>query len=152
MRVWAAMLMATGLSTGAAFAHHSFSGEFDGSIALNLQGVVASVEMANPHSYIYLDVRTADGAIERWALESPSARIIRRRGLQPNFLNVGDELGVCGYAARRDATFVRKEPVTGRAARRVSAAVLTLPSGQKLLWENYRQGKCGLDREPPLVR
>jgi hypothetical protein len=28
----------------------------------------------------------------------------------------------------------------------LSAAVLILPGGEERLWENYRQGKCGLDR------
>lgn len=150
MRLRTAMLMAAGmairLSTGVVFAHHSFSGEFDGSVALTFQGVVTSVEFANPHSYIYVDVRTDHGTIERWALESPSARVIARRGLQATFLRAGDELGVCGYPSRRDGRVTRAEPVTGRAARRLSAAVLTLPSGERRLWENYRQGKCGLDR------
>ena len=73
----AAIVMAAGMAiqftTGATFAHHSFSGEFDNSIAVTLQGVVASVEMVNPHSFIYLDVK-AQSAIERWALEGPGPR------------------------------------------------------------------------------
>ena len=132
--------------TASPTAHHSFAGEFDASHALHLHGVVASVEMMNPHSYIYLEVRTAENGIERWALEGPSAFSIRRRGLDPQVVKSGDALGVCGYAARRDVTVDRTTPVTGTGARRLSAAVLTLPSGEMRLWENYRQGKCVLDR------
>jgi hypothetical protein len=134
------------LMAGAAAAHHSFAGVFDGSRALHLHGVVASVELANPHSYIYLHVRTGEGAVERWALEGPSTLALRRRGLE-QVVKAGDTLGVCGYAARHDVPTSGTQPVTG-ASRKLSAAVLTLPGGETLLWENYRQGKCGLDHGP----
>ena len=66
MRFGTAILLAIGMAIqlprGAILAHHSFSGEFDNSIAVTLQGVVASVEMVNPHSFIYLDVK-ATGAL-----------------------------------------------------------------------------------------
>ena len=119
------------MMTAVATAHHSFAGRFDGSRALHLEGVVASVEVTNPHSYIYLDVRTADGEFQRWALEGPSVLHLRRRGWE-QVVKAGDTLGVCGY-------------VSTDTSRRLSAAVLMLASGEKRLWENYRQGKCGLD-------
>ena len=132
--------------TASSAAHHSFAGEFDASHALHLQGVVASVEMVNPHSYIHLEVRTAEGGVERWALEGPSALSIRRRGLDLQMVKSGDALGVCGYAARRDVTLGRTAQAADRSTRKLSAAVLTLPGGKQRVWENYRQGKCVLDR------
>jgi hypothetical protein len=70
----AAIVLATGMTiqfTGdVIFAHHSFSGEFDNSMAVTLQGVVTSVEMINPHSFIYLDVKV-HGAVERWRWRAP---------------------------------------------------------------------------------
>lgn len=53
-----------------------------------LRGVVASVEVMKPHSYIYLEVRVADGGVERWALKGAGAAE-RRRGLQ-NVVKSGD--------------------------------------------------------------
>ena len=149
MRFRAAIVLALGmaiqLTRGAIFAHHSFSGEFDNSIAVTLQGVVASVEMVNPHSFIYLDVK-AHGAVERWALEGPGPTQLVRMGLDLKLINAGDELGACGYLARRDVVPTRTEPVTARAARKLQAAVLMMPNREKLVWNNYRQGKCGLDK------
>lgn len=118
------------LMTGSAIAHHSFAGKFDGSRALQLQGVVERVEIANPHSYIYLNVRT-DAGFEQWALEGPSVVQLQRKGWE-QAVKAGDVLGVCGYAATDGS-------------RRLSAAVLTMPNGEPRLWSNYRQGKCGLD-------
>jgi hypothetical protein len=62
-----------------------------------------------------------------------------------DFIKAGDELGACGYLARRDVVPTRPEPVTAKPARKLQAAVLTMPGRETLLWNNYRQGKCGLD-------
>jgi hypothetical protein len=126
-------------------AHHSFAGEFDNSVAVTLQGVVMSVEMVNPHSFIYLDVM-ANGAVERWALEGPGPPQVVRRGLDLQFIKPGDQLGACGYLTRSDVSATKREPATARAARKLQAAVLTMPNGEKLVWNNYRQLKCGLDK------
>lgn len=148
MRFRAAIVLPIALAIeftcGAVVAHHSFAGEFDNSVAVTLHGVVASVEMINPHSFIYLDVK-AQGAVERWALEGPGPMQVLRRGLDLQFIKAGDELGACGYLARSDVVPTRTEPVTARAARKLQAAVLTMPDRHKLVWNNYRQGKCGLD-------
>jgi hypothetical protein len=148
MRICATVAMALGTAVmlgGHAFAHHSFAGEFDNSVAVNISGVVTSVEMVNPHSWIYLDVET-DGAVERWALEGPGPFNIQRRQGDLTFIKPGAELGACGYLARADVTATKREPGTGKAARKLQAAVLTTAVGVQLVWNNYGQGKCGLDR------
>jgi len=146
MRFRAAIVLAIGfqLTYGAVFAHHSFPSEFDNTIAVTVRGVVTSVEVVNPHSFIYIDVET-DGAVERWALEGPGATQIARRGLEIKLMKAGDELGACGYLARRDVVPTRPEPGTARPARKLQAAVLLRPNREPLLWSNYRQGRCGLD-------
>jgi len=137
--------LAIQFTCGAVLAHHSFAGEFDNTIAVTVHGVVSSVEMVNPHSFIYVDVK-ANGVVERWALEGPAPMQIRRRGLDLEFIKTGDELGACGYLARNDVVPTRTEPVSARAARKLQAAVLTLSNRETLVWSNYRQGKCGLDK------
>jgi hypothetical protein len=143
-RLCSAVLAALTLAVPAS-AHHSFSGEFDNSRAVTLHGVVASVEMINPHSFIYLDVKT-DDAVERWALEGPGPLQVQRRGLPLTLFKVGDTLGACGYLAKSDVVQTRTEPITARAARKLQAAVLIEPNGEQLVWNNYRQEKCGLDK------
>jgi len=129
-----------------AVAHHSFAGEFDNSVAVTLHGTVSSVEMINPHSFIFLDVKSPDGVVERWALEGPGPLQVKRRGLDLAFLKVGHELGTCGYLAKQDVVPTRPEPGTARPARKLQAAVLIMAGGDKLVWNNYRQEKCGLDK------
>jgi hypothetical protein len=131
--------------SGSAFAHHSFSGEFDNTIAVNLEGVITSVEMINPHSFIFVDVKT-NGVVERWALEGPNPIQVKRRGMDLALFKVGDKLGACGYLAKSDVATTRPEPGTNHAARKLQAAVLVMPAGEKIVWNNYRQEKCGLDK------
>lgn len=126
-------------------AHHSFSGEFDNAVAVTLHGTISSVEMVNPHSFIYLEV-THDGKVQRWALEGPGPTTIARRGMDQTSLTPGDELGTCGYLARGDVAGTRPEPASSTPARKLSAAVLFLSDGRQVPWSNYRQQKCGLDR------
>jgi hypothetical protein len=149
MRFRAALVLAIGVAlhsaSGATLAHQSCAGEFDNTISVTLHGVVTSVEMVNPHSFIYLEVNT-HGAVERWALEGPGPNQAPRRGWAPGFIKAGDELGACGYLARRDVTPTRTEPGTATAARKLQAAVLTMASRGTFLWNNYGQGKCGLDK------
>ena len=147
MRFCASMILILGAvfqPPGPTFAHHSFASEFDNSRAVTVTGVVVSVEMLNPHSFIYLDVKSPDGTVERWALEGPGPRQVSRRGLDHRFITPGDELGACGYLARSDAGTVT-EPGKAKAARKLQAAVLTMPTGERLVWNNYRQRKCGMD-------
>jgi len=130
--------------TSSAMAHHSFAGEFDNSLVVNVTGVVVSVEMVNPHSWIYLDV-TTKGTVERYALEGPGPLQIQRRGIALDYIKAGDQLGACGYLARSDAATTKREPGTGTTARKLQAAVLSTLDRGAFVWNNYGQGKCGLD-------
>ena len=42
-------------------AHHSFAAEFDAKRPVKLRGTVTKMEWINPHSWIHIDVKTADG-------------------------------------------------------------------------------------------
>ena len=44
-----------------ASAHHSFSAEFDASKCSDVTGILTKVNYENPHSYIFVDVKNADG-------------------------------------------------------------------------------------------
>jgi hypothetical protein len=80
--------------------HHAFTPEFDGSKPVTLRGVVTKMEWVNPHSWIYIDVKGADGQVVNWALELGAPNALLRRGWRKESIPVGAEVVVQGYLAR----------------------------------------------------
>ena len=116
MRMALALVVATGgLVVGAAtaVAHHAFAAEFDAEKPVSLRGTVTKVEWINPHTWIHIDVKKADGTVERWSIEGGTPNTLLRRGLKRDTLPAGIEIMVDGYQAKdgsnkangRDVTF-----------------------------------------------
>jgi len=111
----ATLLGITGLLAAAApmWAHHAFAAEFDAQKPVKLKGTVAKVEFINPHSWIHMDVKEADGKVTRWMVEGGSPNALFRRGVTKDALPQGTEIMVDGYQAKdgsnrangRDITF-----------------------------------------------
>jgi hypothetical protein len=97
----------------AAMAHHAFAAEFDSTKPVKLQGKVTKMEWINPHSWIHIDVKNADGTTTNWAIECGSPNTLFRQGLTKESLPGGTEIVVEGYMAKdggnrangRDVTF-----------------------------------------------
>jgi hypothetical protein len=95
------------------WAHHAFAAEFDAQKPVKLKGTVAKVEFINPHSWIHIDVKDADGKVTRWMVEGGSPNALFRRGVTKDALPQGTEISVDGYQAKdgsnrangRDITF-----------------------------------------------
>ena len=84
----------------AALAHHSFAAEFDASKPVVVQGAVAKVEWANPHIWIYVDMKDANGAVTRWQCEGGSPNTLTRQGWSKNTLKQGDQVTIDGSRAK----------------------------------------------------
>ena len=44
-------------------AHHAFAAEFDGSKPVTLRGTITKMEWTNPHAWLHIDVKGADGKV-----------------------------------------------------------------------------------------
>ena len=103
-----------------AFAHHSFSAEYDRSKPIKLVGKVTLVKFANPHAWVYIDVET-NGKIVNWALETGSGNALIRRGWRKEDLKVGTVLHVDGWLARNGKPAANVSTITFSDGKRLFA-------------------------------
>ena len=72
-------------------AHHSVAGQFDESQSVTLKGVISKVDWANPHIYLYIDVKGTDGQVVTWSLGTVPTAMARRAGLTKE--SIGGKVG-----------------------------------------------------------
>jgi hypothetical protein len=82
------------------WAHHAFAATYDDSKPLVLKGTVTKVELINPHSWFWLDVKMPDGAVVNWGFEGGSPNSLIKNGVTRNTLPIGTEIIVNGYQAK----------------------------------------------------
>jgi len=68
--------------------HHSVSREFDETKATTIQGVITKVEWTNPHVWITLDARTANGSSVTWRIEIAAPVALGRAGFEKSFIDL----------------------------------------------------------------
>ena len=98
------VLVAASVGTAAmavpVWAHHSFAAAFDADKPVTVRGVIVEAKLANPHSWIYLDVTDASGTVARWGFEAQTPTALIRSGVKPDVFKVGSEVTIRGVHAR----------------------------------------------------
>jgi hypothetical protein len=77
-----------GLTMTSASAHHSFA-MFDAEKNVKLDGTVKEFQWTNPHSWILMMVKNAQGVEEQWAIEMGGPAGLARQGWIPKTLTPG---------------------------------------------------------------
>ena len=113
MKTTLAVLMAGLLwSAQPAIAHHAFAAEFDASKTITVQGAVNKVEWTNPHIWIYVDMKDADGVVSRWQCEGGSPNTLTRQGWSKDSLKAGDQVSIEGFRAKNGTNTCNSRVVT----------------------------------------
>lgn len=100
-------------------AHHSFAAEFDDKKPITLVGTITKMAWTNPHSWLYIDVKDAQGNVVPWNIEFGSPNALYRRGWRRTDLPTGAVVTIQGYLAKDGS-------------RTVNATDVKLPDGKTL--------------------
>ena len=82
------------------FAHHSFAAEYDVKQPVTLKGVVTKVDWLNPHIYLYVDVKDANGSTVNWSVEGATPNSLYRLGWRKDTLKPGDPVTIDAFRAK----------------------------------------------------
>src|SRR6476646_1974965 len=100
-------------------AHHAFAAEFDANKQLTLTGTIAKMDWINPHAWLHIDVKEADGSMTRWMIELGPPNSLLKRGWTKQSVPVGSEVTVVGYQSKDGA-------------KRANGRDIMLPGGKQL--------------------
>ena len=111
-------------------AHHSFAAEFDANQPVELHGTITRMEWINPHSWLHIDVKNADGSTTPWMIEGATPNTLLRRGFTREAVKTGTEITIIGYRAKNGAN-------------RANGRDLILPDGSRLFRSSSGTGAPG---------
>ena len=114
-------------------AHHSFAAEFDANQPVELHGTITKMEWINPHSWLHIDVKNADGTTTPWMIEGATPNTLLRRGFTREAVKTGTEITIIGYRAKNGAN-------------RANGRDLILPDGSRLFMSSSGTGAPGEGR------
>ncbi len=80
-------------------AHHS-GAMFDDKKTVTLTGVVKEFQYTNPHSWLLVDVKGADGKVTTWGFEAEGPSTLRRAGIRVSDFPVGTPVTITGNPMR----------------------------------------------------
>jgi len=105
----AGVLLAGG---GRAFAHQPFSAEYDSNKPVQVEGKVTKVNWTNPHSFLTVDGKDANGKLEHYRVELGSPGALTKKGWKRGSVKVGEMVTVNGWYARDSESRINARAVT----------------------------------------
>jgi hypothetical protein len=108
-------------------AHHSVTAEFDTSKRVTFTGAVKKVDWMNPHIYVHVEVKEADGKTLVYKVEGGAPNSMYRQGIRPETLPAGTIVTCTNCSRSKAATSMN---VNGRLTRADGSAAFTSPGAQ----------------------
>jgi Family of unknown function (DUF6152) len=82
-----------------ASAHHS-AVMFDDQKEITVTGMVKEFQYTNPHSWLLVDVKDADGKVITWGFEAEGPSTLMRAGIRKSDLSPGTQIKISGHPMR----------------------------------------------------
>src|ERR1043165_8377442 len=92
------------LTTIPAIAHHSFDAEYDSAKPITITGYVTKLDWNNPHAFVFLDSKDANGATKSYKVEMGPPYALTRGGWTRDILKIGDKITITDAALAKDGT------------------------------------------------
>jgi hypothetical protein len=118
LRIGAAIAFGV-LLAGTAWPHHNMTALFDLNDRVTLNGTFTKVDWRNPHIYLSVEVKNANGQMETWEIEGPPPSFFRTRDISK-----ADFENAVGKAVTAEASRARDHSLTGL------IRTITLPGGK----------------------
>jgi hypothetical protein len=106
------------------FAHHSFDAEYDANKPITITGYVTKLDWNNPHAFVFLDSKDANGQTKSYKVEMGPPYALTRGGWTRDSVKIGDKITITDAALAKDGT---------NAAGSMPSTSMTLSSGKKLV-------------------
>jgi len=98
------------LSGTVAHAHHSISGAYITAREIHVEGTVREFHFVNPHPFLVVDVRNANGIAKAWKFEMDNRSELSDAGMKMDTFKSGDRVVVSGNPAttEKEKLYIRK--------------------------------------------
>jgi hypothetical protein len=93
LRYWSIVALSAIFLAIPVSAHHSHA-QYDLTTWTPLEGTVKQVHWLLPHTWIYMEIKDANGTAVTWALEADSPRTIESNGVKREDVKPGDRIRV----------------------------------------------------------
>ena len=87
-------------------AHHSLAGMYDQGRRVTVDGTIAQYQFVNPHPFVMVDVKDANGAVRSWKGELDNRWELESIGMTPATLRAGDRVVISGSPGRDNTSLV----------------------------------------------
>lgn len=92
-------------ASSAAFAHHSYAATYDTTKEIKVEGKLVQFELRNPHTFVTVTAKNANGKVERWSIEWAGSSQLANSGVKQETLQIGDSLVIVGNPSRVPGEF-----------------------------------------------
>jgi hypothetical protein len=98
------------LSASSLLAHHSIPGAYIVGKEITVEGIVKEFQFVNPHPFLLVEVRSANGTARMWKFEMDNRSELADVGIKKDTFQPGNRIIVTGNPATADkeSLYVRK--------------------------------------------